>query len=146
MNVKHLDHLNLTVNDLDETEDWYGRVFGFKRVEDGLSSSGTPFRVLRAGEAMLCIYKAPDRAFLGGDELMAKKLHGVNHFALRITDRDAWLATAEREGVEFGYGGGEIRWPNSSAWYVLDPTGYEIEVVLWNNDTVAFPPMEAARA
>lgn len=138
MNVKHLDHLNMSVNDLDETEDWYRRVFRFERVEDGDSQTGVPFRVLRAGEAMLCIYAHPRREHLDSEALDARKLHGVSHFALRITDRAAWEATIEREGLELRYGG-EVDWPHSSAWYVHDPTGYEIEVVLWDDDEVAFP-------
>ena len=56
---------------------------------------------------------------------------------LRITDREAWTDTVERESVTVGYGG-EVRWPHSSAWYVTDPTGYEIEVALWDDDTVRF--------
>jgi catechol 2,3-dioxygenase-like lactoylglutathione lyase family enzyme len=30
-----LDHLNLTVRNLEESIAWYGRVFGFKKVEGG---------------------------------------------------------------------------------------------------------------
>lgn len=138
MTVKHLDHLNMSVGDLDESEDWYGRVFGFRRVEAGLSQSGIPFRVLRAGEAMLCIYQHPERESLDNEALQTRKLHGLNHFALRITDRDAWEDVVAREGLEIHYGG-EVDWPHSSAWYVTDPTGYEIEVVLWDGDTAAFP-------
>jgi hypothetical protein len=29
MSIKHLDHLNLTVSDLEETIAWHGAVFGF---------------------------------------------------------------------------------------------------------------------
>ena len=88
MNVKHLDHLNMSVNDLDETTAWYGRVFGFEVVEDGLSQSGVPFRVLRAGDAMLCIYAQPGREHLDSAALDTRRLHGVSHYALRITDVD----------------------------------------------------------
>ena len=35
MKVKQLDHLNLSVQDLDESIDWYRRVFGFSVVEEG---------------------------------------------------------------------------------------------------------------
>ncbi len=30
MNLKNIDHLNLTVANFDETVAWYGRVFGFE--------------------------------------------------------------------------------------------------------------------
>jgi hypothetical protein len=48
-----------------------------------------------------------------------------------------------RENVEVNYGG-EVHWPHSRSWYVNDPTGWEIEVVRWQGDTVRFEPMEAS--
>jgi len=137
MKVSQLDHLNMSVNDLKESADWYGRVFGFEVVEDALSESGVPFMVLRSGSAMLCIYQRPERATLNAAGLEERKLHGFNHFGLRIDDREDWEGTIEREGLEVLYGG-VLEWPHSLAWYVTDPSGYEIEVALWNGDEIAF--------
>jgi catechol 2,3-dioxygenase-like lactoylglutathione lyase family enzyme len=132
MAVKHLDHLNMTVASLAESADWYGRVFGFERVEGGVYD-GVPWAILRSGEALLCLYEHPDYRVPRDGE----RLHGLNHFGLRIQDRAAWEETVRREGVEVLYGG-EVRWPHSRAWYVVDPTGYEIEVACWDQDRVAF--------
>jgi len=134
MHVKHLDHLNLSVANLAATIDWYGRVFGFEQVEGG-EWNGAPWAILRSGEALLCAYEHPERAL---PDLEAGKLHGVSHFGLRITDRAEWEATLIREGVKVEYDGA-VAWPHATAWYVLDPTGYEIEVALWDDDTVTFP-------
>ncbi|MCZ7585733.1 MAG: hypothetical protein M5R36_21735 [Deltaproteobacteria bacterium] len=60
---------------------------------------------------------------------------------MRVTDRAALEQALEREGVEVLYGG-PVRWPHSWAWYINDPTGHEIEVVLWDDDTVQFPVKE----
>lgn len=129
--VKHLDHLNLSVADLDETVRWYGAVFGFEIAERGVSK-GVPFVILRAGDAMLCAYEHPDRdAPRGGPR------HHLNHFALRLTDEASFLARAEAEGLAWRWNS-PVRWPNSTAWYVLDPSGYEIECVFWKDDTVRF--------
>jgi catechol 2,3-dioxygenase-like lactoylglutathione lyase family enzyme len=136
LSVKQLDHLNLSVRDFAETADWYGRVFGFAIVERG-TDRGAPWGVLRAGDAMLCIYEDRGRDSLDGDELRERRLHGINHFGLRITDRAAFEATVERERLEFSYPS-PVRWPHSTAWYVLDPTGYEIEVACWDDDRVSF--------
>ncbi|MFI5403950.1 MAG: VOC family protein, partial [Planctomycetota bacterium] len=57
MTVTRLDHLNLTVRDFDETASWYGRVFGFEVVEKETDAQGRPWGVLRAGDALLCIYE-----------------------------------------------------------------------------------------
>ena len=133
MSIRHLDHLNMSVADLAASEDWYGRVFGFERVEGG-TYDGRPWAILRAGEALLCLYEHPERRAPDPEE---HGHHGLSHFGLRITDRRAWEETVAREKVEVGYGG-EHRWPHSTAWYVTDPTGYEIEVALWDGDRVRF--------
>ncbi len=133
MTVKHLDHLNVSVADLAASVDWYGRVFGFRKVEGG-SRGGRPWAILRSGEALLCLYEHPERK---APDPEVHGHHGLAHFGLRIDDRAAWETTVAREGVEVAYGGA-FRWPHSTAWYVTDPTGYEIEVALWDDDRVRF--------
>ena len=136
MTVKHLDHLNLSVRDLEETSAWYHRLFGFEVAEEG-TSNGVRFRVLRSGEALLCIYERPELELLPAADRVAQGMHGINHFGLRITDPEAWEATVAREGVALHYGGA-IRHPHSDAWYLSDPTGYTIEVAYWDHERVAF--------
>ena len=136
MQVQRLDHLNLTVRSLEETVDWYGRVFGFELVEDG-QYEGRPWGIIRSGDALLCIYERPSDELEPPKQRKAAGRQGINHFALTITDREAWEATIEREDVEVSYGG-EITWPHSDSWYVHDPTGYEIEVALWHEGTPVF--------
>jgi len=131
MQVKHLDHLNLSVRDLAQTIEWYGRVFGFGVVERGIYN-GAPWAILRSGEAMLCCYERPDLPMEGREAFQH-----VSHFALRITDRAAWEQILAAEALPTRYGSPRA-WPHSTAWYVVDPTGYEIEVALWDADTVAF--------
>ena len=65
MQVKHLDHVNLTVRSFDETVDWYRRIFGFEIVEEEVED-GVRWGVIRSGDAMLCIYEHPGREFLTG--------------------------------------------------------------------------------
>lgn len=135
MTVKQLDHINLTVTNFKETVDWYGRLFGFEVVEQGVINDH-PWGVIRCGEAMLCIFERPD---FTND--LPENVHRVNHFGLRITDRNHWEETIDRENVKVEYGG-PVRWPHSTAWYIKDPTGYEIEVALWDNDQVRFDPLK----
>ena len=142
MQVKHLDHLNLTVADLEASIDWYARVLGFRVRERG-TYQGAPWAIVQSGDALLCMYEHPDFAFEDGGDLDRRRLHSIHHFGLRIADRAAWEETVEREGVHVEYGG-VVEWPRSQSWYVLDPTGYEIEVALWNDDEVSFPALTAA--
>ncbi len=134
MKAPHLDHLNLTVRNFAESADWYRRVFGFEVVEHGIMD-GLPWGVLKSGDAHLCIYEEPDRKFVDRFALGEKGIHAFNHFALRITDRDAWRETVKREGVVVDH---EWQYPHSYSWYLNDPTGYEIEVVSWNDDRPRF--------
>ncbi|MDP6931493.1 MAG: VOC family protein [Myxococcota bacterium] len=136
MTIQQLDHLNLTVSDLEQTIDWYSRIFGFRVVERGLRGN-TPWAIIRAGEAMLCIYedteREPPSRFRVGDT----DRHAIYHWGLRITDEDAWLKTVEENDLTLEFGG-RSDYPHSTSWYVADPTGYSIEVVLWNEDRIAF--------
>lgn len=141
--VKHLDHLNLTVEDLEASLDWYQRVFGFTVVERG-QRGDAPWAIIRAGEALLAMYEAG--AHDEPSHYTAPVVqHRINHFALRIVDEAAWEATVEREGIALRYGGA-VRWPHSTAWYLKDPNGYEIEVARWRHDVIAFDPLEPAAA
>jgi lactoylglutathione lyase len=136
MKVKALDHVNLTVNNLEESIAWYHRVFGFEVVERD-AQQGVAWAIVRSGEAMLALYEYPHQEHIDRFEARKRRLHSVNHFALRISDSDAWRANADHAGVEILYGGA-VQWAHSTSWYVRDPTGYEIEVASWNNDTISF--------
>ncbi len=133
MQVKQLDHINLSVASFAQTAQWYERVFGFQVVEQGIRQ-GCPWGILRAGEAMLCIYEHADRSFEDSEQLGKRGLHGVAHLGFRITDRKAWLQTVQAEKLDTYY----WRYPHSESWYVHDPTGWEIEVALWDGDEVRF--------
>jgi len=136
MTIQQLDHLNLTVTDLDETIDWYSRVFGFRVVERGLRE-GVRWAILRAGEAMLCVYEDAEREAPSHMRKGDSERHAIYHWGLRITDEDAWLKTVEENDLALEFGG-RSDYPHSTSWYVADPTGYSIEVVLWNEDRIAF--------
>jgi catechol 2,3-dioxygenase-like lactoylglutathione lyase family enzyme len=136
MNVKQLDHLNLSVADFAATAAWYKAVFGFEVVESG-TYNGHPWGVLKGGDAMLCAYEHPGLREPDADEVEKAGFHRVAHLGLRITDRAAWEATVAREKLHVHYGGA-YPWPHSTSWYISDPTGYTIEVALWDNDAPAF--------
>ena len=137
MKTANLDHLNLSVHDFDETVAWYGRVFGFELVEQSTQADGTRFGVLRSEDAMLCIYEHAELKQVGCDELRAQGLHAICHFGLRVRDREEWEATVAGENLTLDYGGA-IAYSHSTSWYVKDPTGWTIEVAVWNDDTIRF--------
>lgn len=132
--VSQLDHLNLTVKDLQATVDWYQRVFGFVLVESGLKN-GIQWGIIQAQDALLCLYEYPDWQEV--EQRSHHKIHGINHFGLRISDPSRWEETIIQQGVEVLYGGA-IAYPHSTSWYIADPTGHEIEVAYWPHGQLCF--------
>lgn len=130
MAVSGLDHLNMSVANFEETVEWYSRVFGFTLMEKGIDDNG-PWGVISSGDANLCIYQVEGLECKDRFETKDEGRHYLAHFGLKITDRDEWEATVERENLEIMYGG-DWKFPHSTAWYLKDPTGWEIEVVLWD--------------
>lgn len=129
-----LDHVNLSVTNLAASLDWYARVFGFEAVERG-DSHGTPWAIIKSGGALLALYEHADRKVPDAAALDRVGHHGIAHVGLRIEDEAKWLATVQRERVHVDH---EWRYPHSKSWYVVDPSGWEIEVALWDDNQVRF--------
>ena len=51
-----LDHINMSVINLDESLQFYNETFGFENVEQG-TYKGTPYAIVKNGESMLCMYE-----------------------------------------------------------------------------------------
>jgi len=132
MTVRNLDHLNLNVQNLAQSIRFYRDLFGMEPVESGADSGYGEWAILRGGDAMLCLYERPE--FQLRDNVRAREL---KHFALRLESADGLAAKIEALGLSLGYGG-EVRYAHSRSWYVTDPTGYEIEIVVWDDDDVRF--------
>lgn len=126
-----LDHINMTVRDLRESIQWYNKVFNFKPVETGTSSTGAPYAIIKNGESMLCIYESPDLKVPSESD----GVHRTYHFGLRITDATQWESIMKKEQVNLHH---TWEYPHSFSWYIFDPSGHEIEVVLWNNNQIQF--------
>ena len=142
MSIKQLDHLNLTVRNLAETVAWYYRVFGFEVVESGLNDYGR-WAIVRSGEAMLCLYERPELVPADHAAYHDSLDHKIHHMGFRITDRDAWKKSIKDNEIEVMFGGATA-WPHSVSWYIRDPSGYQIEVVYWHNETIKFDDVAAA--
>ncbi len=140
MSVRHLDHVNLTVENFEETVKWYGRVFDFKVVEQGMRD-GHRWGVIRSGDAMLCIYEHPGLVYKDRFQMLREKIHCVRHFGIRFAGRAEWEERMKQEGVEPAPEE-IVDNPNSKSWYIQDPTGHEVEVACWNDDVISFEGCE----
>lgn len=126
-----LDHINMSVENIEESISWYKRVFGFEEVERGTTSRGGDFAIIKSEEAMLCIYEK--KGFKNPQK--SEDVHRTYHFALRIKDRSQWEKIIKDEKVEIDH---TWQYPHSYSWYLFDPSGHEIEVVAWNEDQIKF--------
>lgn len=136
MKTLGLDHLNLSVQNFEDSAEWYRKVFGFEIVERGIYG-GHPWGVLRAGDSMLCAYESPDLILPQDGNPEHKRLHRIYHFGLRIADRKHWEETLKLHNIRT-YFASPVAYPHSQSWYVKDPTGYTIEVALWSDGEVRF--------
>lgn len=135
MNIK-LDHVNLTVSDINESIDWYSRVFGFELVESGLNRDSRPWAIVAHNDSMICMTE-----FRGRRSAAAQNENGFHqfyHFGLRISDEQEWSEKVKRFGIKVKYGGA-YEYPHSKSWYVSDPNGHEIEVSYAGGVALKFP-------
>lgn len=129
--VKAIDHLNMTVNDLDESIYFYNKIFGFDVVEDSRKENlspnklGTAYAVIGIQEsAYLVLHESPIRGH-GQDNLAPIRLA---HFGLHVDDFETLIPKLKAEAVNFFYGEKIFEWPHSRSFYILDPNGHEIEL------------------
>lgn len=128
--LKSFDHINMTVSNLDESLEWYGKFFDFKEIESGETSFGR-WKILRSADSMLCLYERPGFSFESASEQRAKGRHAISHIGFRITDYDEFAKRVEAFNPVQPYE--KIAYPHSDSWYLEDPTGHVLEVSFWRN-------------
>ena len=93
---------------------------------------------------MLCLYELADLP--SGPAYPDRPVQqGMSHFALRVTNGDAFSRLLVDKEVPLLFGG-PSRWPHSTSYYIADPTGHHIEVVQWDENRIEFDPLTAAGA
>jgi lactoylglutathione lyase len=122
IDVKRIDHLNMGVRSIAETEKFYHDFFGFEEKERGIGIGGEPFAIIGAPDRVyLCIYEYGDRP-RPDDNLF------IHHFGFFVDDFDHALQELRDRKIELNYGN-VIQQGKSRSMYINDPNGYEIELV-----------------
>jgi catechol 2,3-dioxygenase-like lactoylglutathione lyase family enzyme len=120
--VKQMDHLNMGVRSIAETETFYRDLFGFEEKERGIGKDGEPFAIIAAADRVyLCIYEY-------GDLPRPDNHLFIYHFGLHLDDFDLALKELHERKIELEYGG-VVQQGKSRSMYIRDPNGYEIELV-----------------
>jgi len=122
--VNAIDHLNITVSDLQAAIDFYGRLFGFRIAED-CRGDDRPYVIMgKAGVGWLALHSQGREDPPEGGR--------INHWGFVVDDFDGLTERLESLGVAPLYTdrwpGGVVGYPRSRSLYVADPDGNEIEL------------------
>ena len=122
--IEALDHVALSVRDLERSARWYADVLGFKRQHEGMWD-GTPIFVGN-GHAAIALFPARDKA--GSTSHDRAKVRTL-HFAFRA-DRENFLRAQDelrKRAIPFDFQNHEI----SHSIYFRDPDGHQIEITTY---------------
>jgi catechol 2,3-dioxygenase-like lactoylglutathione lyase family enzyme len=124
MNLEVIDHVALSVRDVERSAQWYVDVLGFERQHDDVWN-GYPVFVGKndAAIALFPIRKKEKTASSGSSPVR------VLHFAFRTTRKDFLAAQEElrQRGIDFEFQDHEI----SHSIYFADPDGHELEITTY---------------
>ena len=124
MNIK-LDHINLTVRNINESMEWYKNLFGMEFKEGDLKDPKGPWAIIGKDDTMICMYESPNLKPFSKEEV--PDIHKIFHFGVRISDKAEWEKIVKENNI-FVYYGGAYVYPRSLSWYIADPSGHKIEV------------------
>ena len=116
LNANGIDHLNLEVINLNETVDFYNKLFGFEVLKEQPEENS---KIIGNEKVKLCLYERAD--FKGYEK------KGFYHFGLHIENFKDIIEKCTEMEIEIFYGG-PLKWENSTSIYIKDPNGYEIEL------------------
>ncbi len=108
-----IDHINMYVTDLAESVAFYHDLFGFEVKENQPQQIS---QIVGNDSIKLCLYEDPDQ--VGGS--------GIKHFGFCVEDFDAVVEQCKALNLEMPYG--VLEWEHSRSVYIVDPSGYEIEL------------------
>jgi predicted enzyme related to lactoylglutathione lyase len=113
-----IDHINMKVKNLEQSVEFYRSLFGFEvKKGDNPNKMDVPSKIIGNNSIKLCMYEIPDMSPEGG----------IAHFGFNIENFDDIVSKCKEYGVQILYGG-PIDWEKSRSVYIVDPSGYEVEL------------------
>jgi catechol 2,3-dioxygenase-like lactoylglutathione lyase family enzyme len=117
--ARRMDHVNISVRDLDASAGFYAALLGIELKEQGDN-----------GTTRWCILGARDRFYVclcevGSGNFQPKDIH-INHVGFVVDDIDETVRRIQGLGLQLE-SGKTLDWPRSRSAYVKDPDGILIE-------------------
>jgi len=109
-----MDHVNMTVKNLEESVDFYKKLFGFEVKKEQPEDKS---KIIGNDSIKLCLYENPEMSPEGG----------IAHFGFHIENFDEIMETCKSLGVKVYYDG-PVQFEKSRSIYIEDPSGYDIEL------------------
>jgi catechol 2,3-dioxygenase-like lactoylglutathione lyase family enzyme len=135
MELEGIDHVALSVRDVERAAQWYIDVLGFKRLYEGMWD-GVPIFVGKGTTALALFPARSDSRASSVEAATAAKstLTEIRmlHFAMRA-NRENFLAAQDelkRRGITFEFQDHEI----SHSIYFRDPDGHQLEITTYELD------------
>ncbi len=125
-----LEHVNITVSDLDRSIDFYSRLLGLTVRWKGETSSGS--RAAHVGDDHC--YLALFEATAPGRPVDDYSSPGINHFGFVVDDLDAARKRVTELGAEVH---AEMDYDPGRRVYLFDPDGIEVELVEYARATTS---------
>src|SRR2546423_13436721 len=124
MELEGIDHVALSVRDVERAAQWYIDVLGFKRLHEGMWE-GVPIFV---GKGTTALALFPIRGTADGPERQSKVVRML-HLAMRANRKNFVAAQDElkRRGIKFEFEDHEI----SHSIYFQDPDGHQLEITTY---------------
>ena len=122
--IEALDHVALSVRDLERSARWYADVLGFTRQYEGMWD-GVPI-FIGNGDAAIALFPASEEIGSTSHDRAAVR---TLHFAFRA-DRENFLCAQDelkKRAIAFDFQNHEI----SHSIYFRDPDGHEIEITTY---------------
>ena len=114
LNATSLDHINMTVKNLDESVKFYKNLFGFEIKKDQPEDKS---KIIGNDTIKLCLYESPEM----------KPEGAIAHFGFHVKNFDEIMDVCKSLGVKIYYDG-PVKFEKSRSIYISDPSGYDIEL------------------
>ena len=129
-----LEHINMTVADLDRSIDFYSRLLGWKVRWRGETSSGMPAAHIGDDRCYFALFEAKDAT--PAPTQKSYDFVGLNHFGLVVDDLDSIKLLLDELGIKST---SEQTYDPGRHLYFHDPDGVEIELVQYQENENPIP-------